>query len=486
VPHLRDVRAEGPGLAGKCGIVTSYRPSNSDIKGEDAGEGKNEKLLQYDIYRKMLADHFGESEDSSVNKVEQFEDVKRRFIKEPGQMKLLIVVDKLLTGFDAPPATYLYIDKEMRDHGLFQAICRVNRLDSEDKEYGYIVDYKDLFKSLETSIHDYTGEAFEGYDAEDVKGLLTNRLTKAKERLEDLLESVRAQCEPVEAPKDSRAYQRYFCAKESGTADELEDNERKRVTLYKTVGALVRAYADLANEMTEAGYTEVQAVEIKDEVAHYENLREEIKLSSGDYVDMKMYEPAMRHLLDTYINADESKKLSAFDDLTLVQLIVEKDEGAVKLMPEGLQKDPEAMAEAIENNVRRLIIDEMPVNPKYFEKMSELLEALIKERKEKALHYTAYLEKIAELAKKVEKPETTPTYPATINTGALRAFYDNLDQDEDLALKLDAEIRKVKKADWRGNRFKEREIRAAIRSQLGNDEALVDQTFAIVEKQREY
>ena len=74
-------------------------------------------------------------------------------------MKLLIVVDKLLTGFDAPPATYLYIDKEMRDHGLFQAICRVNRLDGDDKEYGYIIDYKDLFKSLEGAVHDYTSGA---------------------------------------------------------------------------------------------------------------------------------------------------------------------------------------------------------------------------------------------------------------------------------------------------------------------------------------
>ena len=79
-------------------------------------------------------------------------------------MKLLIVVDKLLTGFDAPPATYLYIDKQMQDHGLFQAICRVNRRDGEDKEYGYIIDYKDLFRSLEQSIKDYTGEAFDGYD----------------------------------------------------------------------------------------------------------------------------------------------------------------------------------------------------------------------------------------------------------------------------------------------------------------------------------
>ncbi len=93
-------------------------------------------------------------------KVDVFEqEVKRRFIREPGQMKLLIVVDKLLTGFDAPPATYLYIDKQMQDHGLFQAICRVNRLDGEDKEYGYVIDYKDLFQSLEKSIQDYTAGA---------------------------------------------------------------------------------------------------------------------------------------------------------------------------------------------------------------------------------------------------------------------------------------------------------------------------------------
>jgi type I restriction enzyme R subunit len=86
----------------------------------------------------------------AIGKVEKFEQaVKKKFIDEPGQMKLLIVVDKLLTGFDAPSATYLYIDKQMRDHGLFQAICRVNRLDGDDKEYGYIIDYKDLFKSLE-------------------------------------------------------------------------------------------------------------------------------------------------------------------------------------------------------------------------------------------------------------------------------------------------------------------------------------------------
>ena len=152
---------QGTPLQGKCAIVTSYHPSSSAIKGEETGEGLTEKQFKYDIYRNMLAAHFGDPENAAMHKVNLFEQVvKKRFVEEPGQMKLLIVVDKLLTGFDAPPATYLYIDKHMQDHGLFQAICRVNRIDGEDKEYGYIIDYKDLFRSLEQSISDYTGEAF--------------------------------------------------------------------------------------------------------------------------------------------------------------------------------------------------------------------------------------------------------------------------------------------------------------------------------------
>ena len=113
---------------------------------------------------------------------------KKRFIEQPGQLKLLIVVDKLLTGFDSPPATYLYIDKKMQDHGLFQAICRVNRLDGEDKPYGYIIDYKDLFKPLEGAVRDYTSGAFDAFDEDDVKGLLKDRLAEARQDLEEGLE----------------------------------------------------------------------------------------------------------------------------------------------------------------------------------------------------------------------------------------------------------------------------------------------------------
>jgi type I restriction enzyme, R subunit len=112
----------------------------------------------------------------------------------------------------------------MRDHGLFQAICRVNRLDGDDKEYGYIIDYKDLFRSLEGAVAGYTSGALDGYDVEDLAGLLEDRLHTARERLEETQGAVRARCEPVEAPRDPAAYLRYFCARESGNAEQLKAN----------------------------------------------------------------------------------------------------------------------------------------------------------------------------------------------------------------------------------------------------------------------
>lgn len=493
-------------LAGHCAIVTSYRPQVADIKGEDAGEGATDKLFKYQIYRRMLAEYFNEAEDSAMNKAQRFEqEVKERFIKQPGQMKLLIVVDKLLTGFDAPPATYLYIDKKMQDHGLFQAICRVNRLHTEDKEYGFIIDYKDLFRSLEGAISDYTGEAFDGYDAEDVKGLLKDRLEQGSERLEEVREQVKALCEPVSPPYETQDYLHYFIGS-SAQPEIQKDNEPKRLKLYKLVASYLRAYANLANEMSAAGYTPAQADTIRAEVTHYEHVRNEVKLASGDYVDLKMYEPAMRHLLDNYIRSDDSRTLSAFDDMSLVDLLVDRGAAeATEALPKSVQSNEEAMAETIENNVRKVIIDEMAVNPKYYEHMSELLDTLIEQRREDALDYEAYLEKITGLARQTVRPETATRYPQTINNPARQALFDTLkvvddltdkikargvgddsaDPAESVALSVDDAIRRVKKDGWRGNRFKEKEVRKAIRSTL-DDTTLVDELFELAKNQRDY
>jgi type I restriction enzyme R subunit len=454
-------------LKGKFAIVTSYKPSHADLKGEESGEGLTERLRQYEIYQQMLADWFNEPAEKAVNKIEEFEQaVKKKFVHEPGQMKLLIVVDKLLTGFDAPPATYLYIDKNMQDHGLFQAICRVNRLDSEDKEYGYIIDYKDLFKSLEGAVQDYTSGALDGYDKEDVAGLLGDRLKKAREHLEETHEAVKALCEPVEAPRDTAAYLHYFCAKDSGNAGQLKANESSRLALYKHVAAFVRAFANLANELKEAGYSDAEIEALESDADHFEKVRSEVKLASGDYIDLKMYEPAMRHLIDTYIRAEESEKISAFDDMSLVQLIVERGAAAVGALPKGIRENKEAVAETIENNVRRLIIDEQPINPKYYEKMSELLDALIEQRKKEALAYQEYLAKIVELTKKVKNPTAGQAYPVGLNTPAKRALYDNLGKEEGLALAVDSAVRASRQDDWRGNPIKIKKLRLALKDVL--------------------
>ena len=473
-----------------CAIVTSFVPNHTDIKGEETGEGYTEKLQRFEIYRKMLAEYFNEDPNTAINKVEQFEkDVKEKFVDEPAQMKLLIVVNKLLTGFDAPAATYLYIDKRMRDHGLFQAVCRVNRLDGDDKDYGYIIDYMDLFKSLETAFSDYTSEAFDAYEMSDVEGLLKDRLKTGKERLEEALEAIKALCEPVEPPKDTLAHIRYFCGKNTENPDELKDTEPRRVALYKLTISLIRAYANIADEMEEAGFTEKDVGQIKKDIKHFENLRKEIQLASGDYVDLKQYEPAMRHLIDSYIGAEESRMLANFDDLSLVELLVERGKDALNDLPKKIRSNKDAMAETIENNLRRVIIEERPTNPMYYEKMSVLLDELIKLRKEAALEYEKYLQKIIELSVRIKKPSTTKEYPVSLDTNAKRALYDNLARNEDLAIELDHKIKTTKKDGWRDNIIKTREVKYVITEVLNSykvKEPDAEYITKLVKNQRDY
>ena len=354
----------------------------------------------------------------------------------------------------------------MRDHGLFQAICRVNRLDGDDKEYGYIIDYKDLFKSLEGAVGDYTSGALDGYDAEDVKGLLEDRLDKARENLEDAREAVKALCEPVPRPQTSAAFLHYFCAVESGNAAQLKENEPKRLKLYKFVASLVRAYAAIASELVEAGYTPAQISQIQAEVDQASKLRDEVRLSSGDYIDLKAYEPAMRHLIDTYIRAEESEKISAFDELNLIQLIVERGPDAAQAKLKGVMKTDEAVAETIENNVRKLIINESPVDPAYYDKMSQLLYALIAQRRKAVISYAEYLKQIAQLARDATTPGGFATYPAELQTAAQRALFNNLGRNAVLALQVDAAILGSLQNGWKTNPLKTKRVRLAIRAVL--------------------
>jgi type I restriction enzyme, R subunit len=475
------------GFKGKCAIVTSYAPRAGDISKEDSGEGATERLRQYDIYRQMLADHFHEPADAAVAKIEQFEqEVKERFIKHPGQMRLLIVVDKLLTGFDAPAATYLYIDKKMQNHGLFQAICRVNRLDGDDKDYGYIVDYQDLFNSLEAAITDYTSGALDGYAQEDIQGLLSDRVEKAREDLEEALERIRAICEPVAPPRNTLQYQQYFCAQEQGNAEQLKANEPKRVELYKAVAAVVRAFGALANDMEAAGYAPEQAEAIRKEIAHYASVRDEVKLGAGEDIDFKQYEAGMRFLLDTYIQASPSTTLTDFEDQGLIQLIVKLGAGAIDKLPEGIKRDKEAVAETITNNIRKVIIDERALNPRYYDKMSQLLDAIIAQRRQGAIEYQEYLAKLIEQARQIGNKESDTKYPDWANTGARRALVDFELPSEELAVAVDRAIMAGKPDQWVGNPMKERRVRLAIRRVLPEGYDRLDELFDLVKARHEY
>ncbi|WP_120520794.1 type I restriction endonuclease subunit R [Arthrobacter celericrescens] len=475
------------GFKGKCAIVTSYNPQAGDISKEDSGHGATEKLRQYDIYRQMLSDHYDEPADQAVAKIEQFEkDVKERFIKEPGQMRLLIVVDKLLTGFDAPSATYLYIDKSMRDHGLFQAICRVNRLDGDDKDYGYIVDYQDLFNSLEDAITDYTSGALDGYEKNDIDGLLKDRVQQAREDLEEALERIRALCEAVEPPKGTLQYQHYFCAIDQGNAEQIKHNEAKRVELYKSVAGLTRSYAAIANDMAEAGYSDAEASAISKEVAHYAAVRDEVKLGAGENVDFKQYEAGMRFLLDTYIHADGSELVADFQNVGLVQLIVQEGAGAIDKLPAGIKKDPVAVAETIANNIRKVIVDEHAMNPKYYDSMSSLLDAIIEQRRQGALDYKAYLERLIAHAKKVGSKESDTVYPEWAVNGAQRAIVDFGWTDPATPVQVDTAVRLSKPHDWVGNKMKEKVVARAIKQVLPDGFDRFDELFDLVKARNEY
>lgn len=486
----------------RCAVVTSYNPQASDVSKEETGANtESDKQFIYSTYTKLLKDV---PTRPGKNKTETYEqDMKERFIKAPARMKLLIVVDKLLTGFDAPPCTYLYIDKSMQDHGLFQAICRTNRLDGEDKDFGYIVDYKDLFKKVEKAIAVYTAELDHSAGGADPEIMVKDRLEAGRERLDDAVEALALLCEPVEPPKGDLQHIHYFCGNTEIT-DDLKAREPHRVALYKAVVALVRAYANLADELEAAGYTPEQIENIKGLQKHYLNLREIIRKAAGETLDLKPYEADMRHLIDTYIEAQAPRKISPFDGIGLLDLIVKT--GIADAIAERLGEmkgDRESIAETIENNVRSKILKEQLTDPAYFAKMSALLDEIIRLRKDRAIEYESYLARIADVAHKVAAGKSDDT-PQQLKTNGQLALYNNLkdhvvsdtaqepvatyggvSQALDTALWLDAAIKAKRPDGWRGVVAREQMVRQAMFDVL-KDINEVNRLFPIVFAHKEY
>ena len=495
---------------GRCAVITSYNPQTRDITTEDTGANtETDKESIYNTYTALL---LNVDATPGKSKTESYEDnAKKLFREQPASMKLLIVVDKLLTGFDAPSCTYLYIDKSMQDHGLFQAICRTNRLDGDDKEFGYIVDYKDLFNKVNDALKVYTVYTSE-LDRSDTTGgesgiLMKERLAKGRERLGNALEALALICEPVEPPKGELEHIHYFCGN-SEIPEELSGRETLRAALYKATAMLVRAYGAIAGELDAAGYSVAEIQRIKRDIDRSLKLREIIRHASGESIDLKAYEADMRHLIDTYIEADEPRQISPFDKMPLLELMVKSGIAeAINKLPEGIKSSRDAIAETIENNVRSKIIKDHLNDPAFYERMSTLLDELIASRHQHAIEYEAWLKRIAELAGRVESGCAEES-PAQLNTPGRRALYNNLKLDRvggvdldladdpggyggfqdkklRLAMKIDETIRRVSPDGWRGVKPKENMIKKAL-FELLQDEEAVERLFLVIERQREY
>lgn len=478
----------------KCAIITSYRPHPGELRTDTSDEEeRTQAIVKYEIYRKMVGLEDSDVGDNLIKKVEAFEtEAKRKFKDEPGEMKLLIVVNKLLTGFDAPSCTYLYIDKHLEDHGLFQAICRVNRLDGEEKDFGYIVDYKQLFGSIAEALETYSNSgAFAGYDPEDVDGLVKGIAADSLRDFTVTLEALEREVDGVSAPKDLEAHLVYFCGSQGArlNAEEKAKLLRMREKLYKETNKLLRAWAELKPRLSEAGVTETDAKRYESRVTFFTNLKMDVGLRSGDLLDLKMYEADMRHLIDNYIDAFDSKKLSDIDDFTLLDFIEKQDEEA-----KSKDKTDESAAETIENNFSVELVQKQLENPKYFERMSAILEMIIRERKEETLKYQALLDKYKEMARILRHPENDPHYPESIRArAALRSLFDNCGEDEALAIKLDEAVTTSKEIGFRDDPIKQRRIQKAIYGALADyigdpDERRkkVEEFYNLVVQQKEY
>ena len=414
-------------LHGRCAIVTSFEPSSDDLrKCIDNPHLEPERKFKHDVISKAFAD----AGKKDAAKYEAW--AKKLFTKCPGQMKLLIVVDKLLTGFDAPSATYLYIDKEMKDHNLFQAICRVNRLGTDVKlpdgsiistlkSWGKIVDFKQLFKSITdavTRFNDPNG-ALGGYSPADIDGLLVDYIDKSKR---DFLAAVEAY--------DALAanWQTSGLATKEQVQEYYKPAEKKeeRRVLYRIVGKLLATYAALADHMLKAGFTEVEAAHYHHKVSNAGQLMERIKQISGDAFDPSAYDPQMRNLLDRFIRAEEAEIVvpatADFSFLDLIDSDTNDDETAEKTKQAA--SGEKGAAEIIEGKARSVINSWKEKDPAMYEKFSVRLENLLEDLHNSAADYTERMKALIRLIKESKRGGSI-TYPDGIDTPRKQAFWNN-------------------------------------------------------------
>ena len=481
-----------------CGIVTSYEPNHNAISREPTG---SDERYKFDTYtRHVLAP--GESTKAYET------ELKRRFIEEPANCKLLIVVSKLLTGFDAPTCTYIYLDNKMQDHTLFQAICRTNRLDGDDKDYGYIVDYKELFEQVQDSIAVYNSEDLETTESgADSNVLLKDHIQEGREQLDTAREALAYLCEPVPYPKNIEDYLHYFCGKADDT-NALDDTaltttEPLRITFYKSVATFIRAYAALSRDLEAAGYSAADIRTLEQETRFYAEVRAAIKTYAGEELDVKPFEGGMRHLINSYIQADGSERLGNLSDVSLTAAIIETGihDAIAQKLNRNRRLSNDAIAETIINNIRKTIIRDQLTDPKFYEEMSKLLDDLIAQKKEDTNAYQQFLTDAEALVNKLDRKAPSEDIPAQLQDkpGAVILFNnlativatsfecpENEEEKSAIALALDTAMRENAPANWKGDKIRENEVLNALFPIMNRDHTATQAIFDIIKEQPDY
>lgn len=414
-----------------CAVVISPPDMRESV--DDADEGTDDTVIAF--WNKMMK-QYGDAD--------RYEDaIKNKFCD--GEIDILIVCSKLLTGFDAPICQVLYIDKELKEHGLLQAIARTNRL-CEGKDYGLIVDYRGLIEKLDAAMDMYSGAGLENFDSGDLKGVVVDIMSAVGD-LRNTYSQLVELFAPVSDMSDSEAVEVF-----------LADN-KLREDFYNLLCAFGRALNLVLN--AEQAYKAVPKEERKkyqDTFIFFAKVRRSVKIRYCDAVDNSEYEPLMQNLLDTHLSVAGLKQITNPVD------ILNKDDFEKELDELGSLR---AKADAITSRLTKSISEKRDENPAYYDSFSKRIKDALDLYKEKVISEAEYLAKMRSIMEDYHAGRSTVCYPDRIKNnvhaqafyGVLNAIFNEVDNDiitPDFVAEVAEEITKIisshSQVDWTNNK----------------------------------
>lgn len=414
-----------------CAVVISPPDMREGV--DDVDEGADDLVVSF--WNKMMQ-QYGDADRYE-------EAIKNRFCD--GEIDILIVCSKLLTGFDAPLCQVLYIDKELKEHGLLQAIARTNRL-HEGKDYGLIVDYRGLIEKLDTAMDMYSGAGLENFDGGDLKGVVVDvmsaigNLRSAYTQLVELFA-------PVGSISDAEAVEVFLA------------DDKMRQDFYTLLCAFGRALHLVLNaEQAYNALGKEERQKYQDTFIFFSKVRRSVKLQYCDAIDNAEYEPLMQNLLDTHLSVAGLKKITSPID------ILNKDDFEKELEELGSLR---SKADAIASRMTRSISEKRDENPAYYDSFSKRIRDALALYKEKVISEAEYLAKMRTIMEDYHAGRSTVSYPERIKNnvhaqaffGVLTALFDEVEDERittDFVAEVSEEITKIvashSQVDWTNNK----------------------------------